>query len=125
MEATPDASQPPPLTPAEQQLLREIGRGEPPLLRLRTATTVDVGQWFRSGRVCVGVWPDRVALFASGRRPYREVVARSELRGSLYNFLTGELALATAATAVRRLKLAPREAYQVLSHINRKESVHA
>ena len=113
------------LKPAERQWLAEIGGGPAPALLLPSGTTVDVGQWFRGGRVWVACVPGRVALFAHGGTPYRELIAVAELDQSFYNFLTGELALAPAVPTVRRVKLSPVEAQQVLSHINRKDPSHA
>ena len=113
------------LRPAERQWLAEIGAGQAPALVLRSGTTVDVGQWFRSGRVWVACLPGRVALFARGRTPYRELIEVARLDQSFYNFLTGELALAPAVPTVRRVQLTPVEAQQVLRHITGKEPSHA
>lgn len=93
----------------------------PPRLTLTTDTRVDVGHWFRRGRVLLTVWPGRVELFAAGKRPYREELPVGELTGSFYNFLTGELVL----TKGRRFKLAPLEAQRVLEQIKGKEVSHA
>ena len=113
------------LRPAERRLLATLANGEEPALLLKTGTKADVGQWFRRGRVWVGCFPGRLVLFATGRRPYGERLECAQLGQSLYNFLTGELALAPATPAVRRLKLAPIEAQRVLAHISGKESRHA
>ena len=114
------------MTAAEQRLLTAAARGETPGVLLPTATRVDVGQWFRNGRVWAACLTGRVAVFAAGKRPYAEEIPVAELGKSFYNFLTGELALAPAPAAkVRRLKLAPLDANKILEQINRKELSHA
>jgi len=109
------------LPPGEHEWLA----GQSPSLVLRSGTTVDVGRWFGGGRVWVACLPGRVALFAQGRMPYREMMEVAQLDRSFYNFLTGELAFAPATPTVRRMKLNPGEAQQILTHINRKEDPHA
>ena len=94
---------------------------ETPILTLATDTKVDVGQWFRSGRVQIACYAGRVVLSAPGKRPYREEIPATELGKSFYNFLTGELVLMTGC----RLKLAPLEAQKVLELIKGKEVSHA
>lgn len=114
------------MTAGEQCLLDAAARGETPAVVLPTGTTVDVGQWFRNGRVWIACFAGRVAVFAAGKRPHTEEIPVAELGKSFYNFLTGELALAPAPAAkVCRLKLAPLAANKVLEQINRKEVSHA
>ena len=114
------------MTAGEQRLLAAAARGETPALLLPSRTRVDVGQWFRRQRAWIACWSGRVAVFAAGPRPQTEEIPVAELDKSFYNFLTGELALAPAPTAkVRRLKLTPVEANQILEQINRKEVSHA
>ena len=113
------------MTTGEQRLLATVTRGEPLLVVLETGTTVDVGQWFRNGRVWIACFAGRVAVFADGKRPYVEEIPVAELGKSFYNFLTGELALAPAPVArLRRLKFAPVAANKILEQINRKDVSH-
>ena len=110
------------MKPAEQLLLDAVAGGETPAVLLATDTRVDVGQWFRSGRVWVAGLAERVVVLAAGPRAHCEVLPRPELGKSFYNFLTGELVLAPApAATVHRFKMAPLAAQQLLEQINRKE----
>src|SRR5207244_9944251 len=94
---------------------------ETPILTLETGTRVDVGQWFRGGRVSLACFPGRVVLSAPGKRPYREEIPAAELGDSFYNFLMGELVLTKGC----RLKLEPLEAQKILEQIKGKEVSHA
>ena len=114
------------MTAGEQRLLTAAARSETPVVLLPSGTTVDVGHWFRNGRVWIACFAGRLAVFAAGKCPHAEEIPVAELEKSFYNFLTGELALAPAPTArVRRLKLAPVDANKILEQINRKEVSHA
>jgi hypothetical protein len=109
---------------------RQLGRGRRRMLESlvgdeavyylgRTQTKVDVGAWFRKGRVCICVLAGEAVIFAKGKRPYVERIRLGRLRESKYNHVTGELTLAPeSATQVRGLKLPPLEGLQIIAQIH-------
>jgi hypothetical protein len=118
MTGVPDQPLSPRLSRAEQQLLDEVAAGRPVAVLVRTGTTVDVGEWFRRGRVlgvCAGgEW----VMLAPGKRPYVERVATPLLAASVYNPLVGKLVLAPApGVQLRQLRLSPLEAGRALRWI--------
>ncbi len=108
----------PDLSKAEQKLLDEVANDRPMAALVRSATTVDVGEWFGRGRVVGVCFGDEWVMFAAGRRPFIERVPTRILKASAYNPLTGELVLAPAQEVkVRQLKMSPLEAGRVLNWI--------
>ena len=105
------------------------------LVVVRTATRVDVGSWLGPSRVWLFAlaeqflllapprnplarWPGLARRLGVSTRPYVERIGLSQLRGSTYNHVTGELVLAPAnAVRLRRLKVTPRDGYQLLAQI--------
>lgn len=98
-----------------RRLLAQLAAGRRVDLLVRTGTTVDVGEWFRRGRIC-GMWLDGAwVMFAAGKRPFVATVAAASLGGSLYNHMVGALVLAPAPDVqVRELTMTPLEASRVL-----------
>ena len=102
---------------------------------VRTSTRVDVGSWLGRSRVWLlalaeqfvllalprnplARWPNLARRLGVSTRPYVERIALSRLRGTTYNHVTGELVLAPAnAARLRRLKVTPRDGYQLLAQI--------
>lgn len=106
------------LSAAEQKLLDDVRAEETVLLLLRSETAADTGAWLKRARLWVAVTPAHVLLLAHGRRPFFQKTPCTRLRQSLYNHVTGELALAPALELkVERLRLAPADGYQVLAQI--------
>jgi hypothetical protein len=108
------------MTWGERKLFKEVVGKSKILLVYKTGSHIDVGHWFGGGIVWVCAAADELALFAAGRRGYSERVPFRLLRESLYNHVTGELALAPATElGVRTLKMTPAEGYQLLAQIYR------
>jgi hypothetical protein len=85
---------------------------------VRSRTAVDVGSWLGGRRVVVCALKGALVLAAHGPRPYAERAPYAALRESQYNHVTGELVLGPAPdAAVRRLRMAPLDGYQVLAQI--------
>jgi hypothetical protein len=94
----------------ERALLDAARGGRPVRYVVRTGTRTDVGSWICGGRIWAAVAEGELVLLAYGKRPYTERLALADLRGTRYNALTGQLALAGVGTAaIRRLKLPPVE----------------
>jgi len=110
------------LTDAERELMhQQIGQEEPEHL-LRTRTRVDVGMWFRNGRIWVCRMADSLVLFAHGRRSWRTRIPHTGLLRSRYNHVTGELLLAPRAERrVDSLRMPPLEGLAVLKQIYKNE----
>jgi hypothetical protein len=103
---------------ARRRLLESLVGDEPVYYVRRTQTKVDVGAWFRKGRVCICLLAGEAVLFAEGRRPYVERIPLQRLRDSRYNHVTGELMLAPdAASHIVGLKVPPLEGLQILAQI--------
>ena len=84
----------------------------------RTRTKIDVGAWFRKGRVCLCLLAGEAVIFARGKRPFVERISLERLRESRYNHVTGEMDLAPAAGAeVTGLRVTPLEGLQILAQI--------
>jgi len=121
-----DERRPARLSKREQALAEEVLRSEDVFVFVRTRTRVDVGEWFRRGRVHLCALAGHVALFAAGKRPYVERIPFRSLRESRYNHVTGELVLSPADDVrVRGLKMSPLDGYQVLAQIYHKDEDHA
>ena len=103
------------MNPAEEAVMRvEIGEVSPQLT-VRTRTPMDVGRWWRPGRVWLHVLDDDLVLLAANRRRYVEVIPFSEATESYYNHHAGELVIAPCETmANNRLVMKASEAIQVL-----------
>ncbi len=110
---------------------------------VRTDTRVDVGSWLGRRRAWAVALDDALLLFAHGPRPYAERTPYATLRDSTYNHVTGELVLgpgpagggvqsSPAASAgieaaaggprVRRLRMAPHEAWRLLAEIHGRDT---
>ena len=106
------------LTQAEKQLLDKVAAGRPVMALVRTGTTVDVGEWFRRGRVVAVCLNGEWVMFAPGLRPFVEKVETRLLTASSYNQIVGELVLVPAHGAqLRQLKMSPLEAGRALRSI--------
>lgn len=93
---------------------------------VRTGARVDTGSWLRRRRVWAFALGRELLLLAAGKAPYVERIPFAHLRESVYNPVTGRLALAPAdGVRVRRLAMAPRDGYQMLAQIHRQEGHHA
>ena len=104
---------------AQRRLARKVLGAEALFVLARTRSRVDVGSWLGRRRVCAAALGGELALFAAGRRPYRERIPFSRLRESQYNSVTGELVLAPAEGArVRALRVSPLDAYQLLAQMH-------
>jgi hypothetical protein len=104
---------------ARQQLLASLIADETIYYLRKTRTKVDVGAWFRKGRVCICLSAREAILFATGSRPYIERIPIQQLCESRYNHVTGELMLAPeAAPGIRGLKIPPLEGLAVLAQIH-------
>jgi hypothetical protein len=114
------------LRKAARRLAKEvIGDGDVFVL-LKTRTRVDVGGWLGRRRVWAAALADSLALFAPGRRPCSERIPFALLRGSTYNHVTGELALALPEGAhVRSLRVGPLDGYQLIAQFRSEEVSHA
>jgi hypothetical protein len=103
------------LSKAERAFLDKLAAGQSVAALVRTGTTVDVGEWFRRGRVVGVCWGDEWVMFAVGRRPFVERIPTRALTASVYNHLVGELVLAPAPEArLKQLRMSPVEAGRVL-----------
>ena len=108
----------PQLTKAEALLLSEVADGRPVTAAIRTATTVDVGEWFRRGRVVGARVADEWVMVAAGKIPFVERVAVRDLTSTVYNHIVGELVLAPAPGArLRQLKMSPLDAGRALKRL--------
>ena len=104
---------------ARRRLLEAIVGDEAVYYVRRTRTKVDVGAWFRKGRVCICLLASEAVIFAKGRRPYVERIPLLRLRESQYNHVTGELMLAPdVAPQISGLKIPPLEGLQILAQIH-------
>ena len=89
-------------------------------------TYVDVGRWWRKGRVWVDCTPSNLVLIATGVRPYLEAVPFDQLQDSVYNPVTGEMVLAPAeGVRVQRLRMDPVAAQALLQQITGKDKTYA
>jgi hypothetical protein len=115
------------LKPYRTALREMLEQGRRVYLHQRTSTWVDIGGWLGPRPLHVFAMDDGVFLVArgfafdfEGDRPVQSHLPYSELRGSLYNHVTGRLILSPAAGArVTALKLHPLRAYQLLAQIHR------
>ena len=106
----------------ERALSDEVLGAEEVFFLVKTGTRADVGRWYRRSRVWACALARELVLFACGRNPYAERIPFAELRGSVYNPVTGELALAPAGSArLRNLRMTPLDGYQMLAQIYRDE----
>lgn len=114
------------LKPAEATLLQGVCMPQDLRLVVRTKTRVDVGSWLGMRRVTAGCLDSSLVLWACGPRPYREYLAFSRLRNSLYNHVTGQLVLAPAeGLRVRGLSMPPDDAVRIMEYINRRNDSNA
>jgi hypothetical protein len=104
----------------------EAAGGVPVDFLLLTRSRVDVGQWFRQGRVWAACAGQRLLIAAVGRRPFLDAVPVREARASLYNPITGELVLAPAPEArLRTLRMTPLEGWKLVERLKQEENEHA
>ena len=110
----------------ERRMLDELLGQEDVFAVLATDTKIDVGKWYRRGRVCVCALADELILFAAGPRPLAERIALADLHESRYNHVTGEVVLAPRdGSGVDRLKVPPLEGLELLAQIYKVENDHA
>jgi hypothetical protein len=106
------------MTSAERRLYDQLFDGSDVFFIARTDTRLDVGGWLTKALVWVAATSDKLVLFAPGKRAHSERIPFRVLRESLYNHVTGTIALAPATEiATNQLKLMPAEAYQLLAQI--------
>ena len=83
-----------------------------------TRTRVDVGMWFRKGRVWACMLPTELLLVAQGKCPRVERMPFGKLGESRYNHVTGELVLSPAeGVEIRQLAVPPLEGLRILQTI--------
>lgn len=91
---------------------------------LRTRTRVDVGMWFRKGRIWVSPMTEELVLIAEGTRPYILRIRYDEIARSRYNHVTAELVFAPNEDLdVKSLRMTPLEALELLRYVPRFEIV--
>jgi hypothetical protein len=112
------------LTEKEACVMRDaIGSDDQDAL-WRTRTRVDVGMWYRKGRVWVCPLADELLLFAEGPRPWVEHIAYSHVRESRYNHVTAEIALAPETDLpLSSLRVRPLEALPLIRQFRRASSM--
>jgi hypothetical protein len=107
---------------AERRVAQEALVGRDVLVAVRTRSKADTGGWLRQRAVWAFALADELVLVAAGRDPYVEHIPFAELGESVYNAVTGELALAPAPhVRVRSLRMTPADGYQMLAQIYCKE----
>ena len=93
---------------------------------IRTRTRVDVGMWFRKGRVWACMQRTELILLAQGERPWVQRIAYESLRESRYNHVTAEVALGPGEDLpLGSLRVRPLEGIELLTSIGTKETQHA
>jgi hypothetical protein len=106
------------MTEAERALFGEASEGQDAFVLVKTGSEVDVGSWVARGQAWACAMADDLMLFASGRRPYVQRIPYRQLRESLYNHVTGSIAMAPVREAeLQTLKVTPAEGYQLLAQI--------
>lgn len=106
------------LGPGEAQLLETARAGRPVLALARTGARADVGLWFRARPVWIAVFPDGIALLASGPRPFLQTASGAQLSTSFYSHLSGELVCVPAPELeIRSLPMGPALGWRLLNLI--------
>jgi hypothetical protein len=109
----------------ERFLAEQLLASEEVFVIARTGTKIDVGSWLLRGRVWVFALADSLAIVAcgpAGLRVHAEKIPYEELRGSQYNHVTGELALAPVkGLPFRGLRIDPVTGCQILAQIHRED----
>lgn len=106
---------------------RELGDA-PYFARVRSRSRVDVGGWLGRRRVDVFALADEVLLLAADPlvdwgRPFVKRLAFRQLQRSVYNHVTGSLALAGEGGRVHAdLAMRPLEAGQLLAQVYQRDS---
>jgi|GEM_PF-3535558 len=99
--------------------LRAALEGEPVRWNRLTGTRVDTGWWFIRPAIRLVLTPERLILYAPGKRPLLECRPAAELRERSYNHFTGEWLLAPApGLPSRRLRLPPAEVRRIVRSIH-------
>jgi hypothetical protein len=105
------------LTRVERRLHEDLFPAGGGLL-VRTRTRADTGSWFGKSRVWACCVDDELVLFAAGKKPFVERIPFSELGGSFYNHVTGEVAFSPAADAfTRSIRVPPVEGRRLLEEL--------
>lgn len=108
------------LSEKEALVMREAVGSDDRDATWRTRTRVDVGMWYRKGRVWACPLAGELLLFAEGARPWVERIPYTDIRESKYNHVTAEIAFAPSETlTVSTLRLPPLEALALLKHFRR------
>lgn len=103
---------------ATRDLYQQVIGDTPVYFVALTETRLDVGSWLSKAPLWVAATVDELILLAAGKRPHCERIPFRILRESLYNHVTGCIALAPAREiATTQLKLMPAEGYQLLAQI--------
>ncbi|MBN2301854.1 MAG: hypothetical protein JXN60_04995, partial [Lentisphaerae bacterium] len=86
---------------------------------VKTATSTDVGSWISKRKIWACCLAEELLLIAGGQKPFIEKTAFRQLTDSMYNHVTANLMLAPAEQlTVKRLKMSPHDAAQVLAQIH-------
>lgn len=102
----------------ESALLDELTDGGDPELLLCSSTCIDAGRWWRRTPVWICITKSELILFAVASRRYVERVLRADCQDAHYLAFTGELVIDSAQTLrMKRIKLTPREALNVINHL--------
>jgi len=110
----------PMLSKAEWPVVEQALGQRDVFLAVKSRGRADTGGWLGRRRVWAFALADGLLLVAAGRAPCIERVPYADLRESVYNAVTGELALAPSHhVSVRRLKMTPLDGYQMLAQIYR------
>jgi len=103
------------LNARESAVLQEALGGAPVGTLWRTRTRVDVGMWFRKGRVWACPLGHELLLVAEGERPWTQRIAYSQIRESRYNHVTAEVVFAPEEDLeVPTLRVRPLEGLELM-----------
>jgi len=106
------------LSDGEKLVMAEAVGDEQVHRLLKTGAKVDVGMWFRSGRVWTCELSHDLVLFAYGKISWADRISYDELRESRYNHVTGELVLSPReGRPVEKLRVFPLEGLGVLNRV--------
>jgi|GEM_PF-4105200 len=105
--------------PEHEQLFHGVGCAPRDVrFSFRTGTWTDVGSWFGKRPVHLAVTGTRLLVWAMGPRPYCQAVRFSQVAGSFYNPMTGQLILAPVEDLkLNALTMSHDRAVQVIKYI--------
>ena len=106
------------LAKAERPVVQDALGQQDAFFAVKSRGRTDTGGWLGRRRVWVFALAEELLLVATGKSPYVERTRFADLRGSVYNAVTGELVLAPAPRLrVRRLRMVPLDGYQTLAQV--------